>query len=121
MLDLEGSFWSAGGFSHSSCSRGSGEGRNRATCAECTRLFQINPEWVQRGGRSLATCIRLDSENIDEFLITACNVFCNWVLSLPVVKCAWHCKNVLTCSNRRDWTKCHPFATISAVGVSIWQ
>ena len=51
------------GFSHSSCSCGSGESRNRVTCMECTGLFQISPEWVQQGSRSLATCIRLDSEN----------------------------------------------------------
>lgn len=44
---------------------------------------------------------------IDEFLIAACSIFCNWVLSLPVAKCAWHGKNVLTCSNGRDWTKRH--------------
>lgn len=40
---------------------------------------------------------------LHEFLIAACSVFCNWVLSLPVAKCAWHSKNVLTCSNRRNW------------------
>lgn len=63
MLDLEGLFWSAAGFSHSSCSHGSEESRNRATCAECTGLVQISPEWVQRGGRSLAARMRLDSGN----------------------------------------------------------
>lgn len=62
-LDLEGLFWSAAGFSHSSCSCGSGESSNRTTCTECTGLFQVSPEWVQRGGRSLATCIRLGREN----------------------------------------------------------
>lgn len=48
-----------------------------------------------------------------ESLIAAPSVFCNWVLSLHVAKCIWHCKNPLVLKNER-WNKRHLVTIISA-------
>lgn len=63
VLGLEMFSGSAADFSHSSSSCGSEESRNRETWAELTGLSQISSEWVQQSGGSLATHMRLNSEN----------------------------------------------------------